>query len=141
MRRIIRISLDTCECVMHIEHDDQTQAEVYVSRGGAARPDPSVVCAIHAALHGADPLLAHPLVHAENRLKNQVLGELTKHPKLQRVRIKDDGEIEVSLNEAKVAWSFDANRKLVLDVPSLTPAERAQALADVRKLNRDIQVR
>ena len=101
---------DTCGCVLSYSWDDEVPAEQRTHTPGPAQP-----CAAHAR----NPAGAFEAAMGENRLKNKVLGHV--------------GATDPALLE-KVAWAFDADRKLSLDLKALPVTDRARVRALVAAL-------
>lgn len=114
---------DTCDCVL--EYNGSNDPANFI--GGT-------LCAFHQNDADSSKVLG------ENVTKNKALGELAKEPKLQKDAFID-GKLEKVLNESLVSWSFDANRELVIDTPTLTGAEKTKALSDLTKIDPKIKLK
>ena len=112
---------DTCKCVLE-----------YNGSNDPANFTGGTLCPFHQTDSDSSKVLE------ENTRKNKALGELAKEPKLQKDAFIE-GKIEKVLDESLVSWSFDENRELIIDVPTLTLAEKTKVLGDLSKISPEIK--
>ena len=98
---VTRWSPDTCKCVIEYRWDTALPeaARVHVLNTYVFK------CSFHQALPDA---AAYTKVGSENQTKNLALLEAKN----------------IGLDPDTIIWSFDAQRRVVLTVPNITPAQR-----------------
>jgi hypothetical protein len=113
MIHIQRYSPDTCSCVLLETWDDTQASEARVHVFEAME----VICAAHQDDHG--PTLYQRIVH-ENRRKNLVLAMAQA--------------LQPDVSHLDYTWTFDEQRQLQPQLPTLDPRHRAalQAAADLQ---------
>lgn len=133
MKHITTWKPDTCDCIVHFEWDDEDQKpnktftaveEFTGSRGETIR---AKKCQHHQSISDHHEHFA--VVEGENKGKNRFLKELLDElPAGDKKALKDEqgrdtGDFAFLVEPT---FSFDAERKLVVDHPSLTPAIKAR---------------
>ena len=111
---------DTCDCALEYEWDDaQDEATRRHSISRIVQ-----ACLAHATVMTAEQ--HYDIVLAENRQKNRLYGAiLDSLPSAVRWREQDDGTTIRELQPGKeFGFSYDAQRRLVLDLKGFTEAER-----------------
>ncbi len=114
-RMSTRWSPDTCECILSFTMVGDVPTLDRVEQ----------TCSAHAGLSGQ---AVWDAVHPENVLKNQTVGKLMALFPDKYAKTDLDGNV-VPTTAALTAWSFAADRTLVIDTALLTKTEQA-ALSD-----------
>lgn len=111
---------DTCGCEIEQEYDYSTQTPTFVSGKHLKR------CDVHPS-HKYDDILN------ENQKKNKVLYEiLSNYTEIQKVN--DNGSI-VFKDGFSPDWSFDIDRNLVINLPSILNNKKAAIQSLLSKFN------
>lgn len=112
MKIITRWKPDTCDCELYYEWDDTESENDRVHIPVVAE---TIACAIHKLLKDNVSSL-HTAVKAENTSKNETMNLIAAtFPELMETKLTPDGEVKVFIKETEPKWSFDADRKLVIE--------------------------
>lgn len=124
---------DTCDCELEYSWDDildENTRTHTISKINKA-------CSYHQI---ADKDKHYNIVLDENQRKNNLLGKILKNvPTAVDEIIQDDGSTTKQLKKGRqYKWSFDANRKLIVDLVGFTTKEKTaiQTLANNLALNK-----
>ena len=115
---------DTCEC--ELEYNGQNSPANFVRA--------IKLCPFHKEIE-------HPIVLGENQTKNKAMSELGKIPALTSKILDENGQMVDVLDRTKVRWSYDANRELQIELPTLNAVDKATALNLVKVLSTKIRIK
>lgn len=124
MIQVTRHFLDTCGCIRLFQWDSnvpadqrvETPIESFTNSNGVTFN--TVRCNEHQI---QDINTWHTKIINENKLKNNTLGIVFNN--FSKLR-KTDSDGNEELDMSKVSWNFDKDRKLEINIPSLTTNEK-----------------
>lgn len=120
MQQITRWKPDTCECIIEYSWNDAENENIRtytvhnISRS----------CFAHVNL--ADKIQHYEIVKNENTRKNIIFGEILKNVStvVEEITQEDGTRIKKLKPGLKYEWSFNADRKLIIDLVGFTLTEK-----------------
>lgn len=138
MIKTTRWSPDTCECVIEFDWDSETNGDnrVHTISNVINTCDAHKKHAGDMASHFGDILL-------ENQTKNKSYAKIIETmPEVCRERIQEDGTVVRELKPDKgFVWSFDKDRKLVVNLLGFTDEEKTKANENLQSVSDKVLIK